>query len=134
MQDWPMSGASSWLNSLPIKKYGYTLNKEEFRDSVCLRYSWWIPNTLITCGCGKTSDLDHLLTCKLGGYVIMTHNHIRDTMANLLREVCHDVKVEPQLQKVNEGDCLNPKTITGDQALPITTLNLIVLCQLNHLI
>ena len=37
-------------------------------------------------------------------------------MANLLREVCHDVKVEPQLQKVNEGDCLNPKTITGDQA------------------
>ena len=46
----------------------------------------------------------------------MTHNNIRDTMANLLREVCHDVKVEPQLQKVNEGDCLNPKTITGDQA------------------
>ena len=48
--------------------------------------------------------------------MIMTHNSIRDTMANLLREVCHDVKVEPQLQKVNEGDCLNPKTITGDQA------------------
>ena len=43
----------------------------------------------------------------------MTHNHIRDTLANLLREVCHDVKVEPQLQKVNEGDCLNPKTITS---------------------
>ena len=37
-------------------------------------------------------------------------------MANLLREVCHDVKVEPQLQKVNEGDCLNLKTVTGDQA------------------
>ena len=46
----------------------------------------------------------------------MTHNHIRETMANLLSEVCHDVKVEPQgqLQKVNEGDSLNPKTITGD--------------------
>ena len=39
----------------------------------------------------------------------MTHN-------NTLREVCHDVKVEPQLQKVNEGDCLNPKTITSEQA------------------
>ncbi len=46
----------------------------------------------------------------------MTHNNTRDTLANLLREVCHNVKVEPQLQKVNEGDCLNPKTITGDQA------------------
>ena len=37
-------------------------------------------------------------------------------MANLLCEVCYDVKVEPQLQKVNEGDYLNPNTITGDQA------------------
>ena len=46
----------------------------------------------------------------------MTHNHIRDTLANLLREVCHDVKVEPQLQKVNKGDYLNPMTITSDQA------------------
>ena len=109
-------GASSWLQTLPLQKYGYTLNKEEFRDSVYLRYSWWIPNTPITCGCGKTSDLDHLLTCKLGGYVIMTHNHIRDTIANLLRDVCHDVKVEPQLQKINEGDCLSSKTIKGDQA------------------
>ena len=46
----------------------------------------------------------------------MTHNHIRDTLANLLREVCHDVKVEPQLQKVNVVDCLNPMTVTSDQA------------------
>ena len=67
-------GVSSWLNSLPLQKYGYALNEEEFCDSVCLRYSWWIPNTPITCGCRKTSDLDHLLTCKLEGYVIMTHN------------------------------------------------------------
>ena len=64
-----------------------------FGRSVCLRYSWWIPITPITYGCGKTSDLDHLLTCKLGGYLIMTHNYIIDTVANLLREVCHDVKV-----------------------------------------
>ena len=46
----------------------------------------------------------------------ITHNQIRDTRANLLREVCLDVKFEPQLQKVNEGDGLNLKTITGDQA------------------
>ena len=37
-------------------------------------------------------------------------------MANLLREVCHDMKVESKLQKVNEGNCFNPKTTTGDQA------------------
>ena len=69
------------------------------------------------------ADVEKLVTLttfslKLGGYMIilMTHSHIRDIMANLLREVCHDVKVEPQLQKVIEGDCLNPKTIIGDQA------------------
>jgi len=33
-----------------------------------------------------------------------------------LKEVCFDVKIEPTLQKVNDGDCLNPKTITSDQA------------------
>ena len=37
-------------------------------------------------------------------------------MANILREVCHDLKVEPQLHKVNEGDYLNPNSITVDQA------------------
>ena len=26
------------------------------------------------------------------------------------------ILLEPQLQKINEGDCLNPKTIPGDQA------------------
>jgi len=110
-------GASSWLTTLPLQKYGYALNKEEFRDSVCLRYTWWIPNTPIICGCGKESDLDHLLTCQLGGYVIMRHNHIRDTEAKFLKEAgCKDVVTEPTLQKVNPGDCLNPKTITADQA------------------
>ena len=37
-------------------------------------------------------------------------------MSTTTSEVYHDVKVEPQLQKVSEGVCLNPKTITGDQA------------------
>ena len=31
-------GASSWLSALPLKRMGYTLNKQEFRDAICLRY------------------------------------------------------------------------------------------------
>jgi hypothetical protein len=38
-------GSGSWLTALPIEALGYTLNKQEFRDSVCLRYGWHIPNT-----------------------------------------------------------------------------------------
>ena len=33
-------GAGAWLNVLPIKSLGYTLNKQAFRDSICLRYDW----------------------------------------------------------------------------------------------
>ena len=35
--------------------------------------------------------------CKLGGYVTLRHNRIRDLEAELMKEVCHDVKVEPPL-------------------------------------
>ena len=32
-------GASSWLNAIPIEEHGLALNKQEFRDSLCLRYN-----------------------------------------------------------------------------------------------
>ena len=33
-------GSSSWLESLPLSEHGYHLSKSEFRDTICLRYSW----------------------------------------------------------------------------------------------
>ena len=90
-------GAGAWLSALPLQAYGYTLNKQEFRDSVCLRYGWRIPNTPAYCGCSKKNSVDHTLNCHLGGFVAMRHNNIRDFEAKLLKEVCRDVKVEPEL-------------------------------------
>jgi len=46
-------GAGSWLTVLPLKSHDYCLNKQEFRDAICLRYGWKIPNTPRVCGCGK---------------------------------------------------------------------------------
>ena len=66
-------GAGSWLTALPIQALGYTLNKQEFKDSVCLRYGWQIPNTPSFCQCGKQNDIDHAFSCKRGGYVMMRH-------------------------------------------------------------
>ena len=37
------------------------------------------------------------------------HNHIRNTTANLLTEVCKDVHVELQLQRLN-GETFSEKT------------------------
>ena len=62
-----------------------------------MRYDRNIPGTPSVCSCGKKNDLNHMLICKLGGYVSLRHNRVRDLEAELMKEVCHDVKVEPEL-------------------------------------
>ena len=34
----------------------------------------------------------------------MRHNHIRDTVAEVIKEVCFDVQIEPHLMPVEPGD------------------------------
>ena len=48
-------GAGAWLTALPLQAMDYTLNKQEFKDAIYLRYGWRIPNTPSFCGCGKTN-------------------------------------------------------------------------------
>ena len=97
-------GAGSWLTALPIKALGYTLNKQEFKDSIHLRYGWKIPNTPNFCHCNKKNDINHALICQHGGYVIHRHNRVRDLEAEIMREVCVDVKVEPELLPLHNTD------------------------------
>ena len=92
-----------WLTALPVQSWGYTLNKQRFRDAIRLRYGWNFTNIPSHCMCGKKNDVDHLLICKKGPYVNMRHNRVRDLEAELMREVCHDVQVEPDLLPI-EGD------------------------------
>ena len=68
-------GAGSWLTALPLQSMGYTLDKQEFRDAICLRYGWRIPNTTSVCGCWTKNSVDHTLNCKRGSYVNMRHNN-----------------------------------------------------------
>ena len=96
-------GSSSWLTCLPLQHLGYCLNKQGFRDSLCLRYGWMIKGIPTYCACGTKSDVNHTLTCKKGGYVIMRHNALRDLEAELLREVCHDVRIEPVLLPTHQS-------------------------------
>ena len=108
-------GASSWLSALPLKCLGYCLNKQEFRDSICLRYGWSIPNVPRFCVCGKKNDIDHSLSCKRGPYVNFRHNAIRDAYAEILKDICIDVRTEPGLLPVNP-DTLCSTAIASDQA------------------
>ena len=104
-------GSGAWLNTLPVATLGYVLNKEEFRDGIRLRYGWQIPNVPALCICGMKNSVDHTLTCKNGGHLIFRHNKIRDLNAEFMREVCHDVIVEPELIPVNHLD-----NVTGNTA------------------
>ena len=69
-------GASAWLTALPLKSLSYTLNKQEFRDSVALRYSWPINDIPKLCACGTKNSVSHTLDCKKGGFVSMRHDAI----------------------------------------------------------
>ena len=79
-------GASSWLSCLPLETMGYSLNKREFRDSLCLRYGWKVTGIHTFCACGKLNEIEHSLTYPNGGYVIMHHNAARDLLMKILKQ------------------------------------------------
>jgi len=108
-------GAGSWLTVLPIHSLGYTLNKEEFLDSIRLRYGWLIPNIPSFCVCEAENTINHALTCKTGGQVIFRHNKIRDVNAEFLRQACYDVQLEPGLLPIENKE-FRVSGINTDQA------------------
>ena len=95
-------GASSWLTSLPLQAFGYTLNKQEFNDALALRYNLKIKDAARKCVCGESNTINHLLVCKKGGYVSLRHNSLRDLIAELMTNAsCKDVTTEPILLPVD---------------------------------
>ena len=47
-------GANSWLNALPLKRQGFNLNKEEFRDALNICYNLPLTGLPSQCACVKT--------------------------------------------------------------------------------
>ena len=94
-------GASTWFTTLPIREFGFNLHKGAFLDALALRYNWQPSRTPTTCACGRNFSVDHALSCPKGGFPSIRHNEIRDITANLLSEVCNDVRIEPDLQPIN---------------------------------
>ena len=97
-------GASSWLTSLPLKQFGFRLNKQEFVDAITLRYDLKMSDVSKSCACGKPYSISHCLTCKKGGFINIRHNAVRDTTHKLLTEICKDVRSEPALQSATGED------------------------------
>ena len=68
------------------------------------------------CVCGQLFTIAHALSCPTGRYPSTRHNKLCDTTADLLKEVCSDVTVEPPLQPLT-GEALSMRTsIRGGEA------------------
>ena len=105
-------GASSWLTAMPLKRCHFDLTKSEFRDGISLRYDWDPVKMPSLCACNENFTVAHVLYCPKGEYTQMAHNEIRDSFANFLCNVCHDVEIEPHLRPL-EGETFAPKSTTN---------------------
>ena len=50
------------------------------------------------CSCGAKYDLEQSLSCKKSDFVQPLNNHLRNITANLIDQVCHDVRFKAPLE------------------------------------
>ena len=67
-----VKGASTWILTLPLKEERCSSLKHEFLD---LRYGWPLSRLPDMCSCKSKYDLQHSLSCKKGGFMILRHNN-----------------------------------------------------------
>ena len=57
-------GASNWLTALPLREADFSLNKQEFKDALAIRFNISIKGFPETCACGSEFTCDHAMICK----------------------------------------------------------------------
>ena len=62
-------GTNSRLNAMPLADQGLALNKQEFRDFLCLQYNVPLVDLPSLCMCGDKFTIGHALPRKKGGFV-----------------------------------------------------------------
>ena len=105
-------GASSWLSALLLQEYGFALHKTAFHDALAC-YGWLASRMPSRCTCGGNFSIEHALSCPKEGFPSIRHNEVHDLTATLLTDVCHDVKVEPDLQPLN-NEAFHHKTANSE--------------------
>ena len=92
-------GGSSTLTTIPISEHGFFFEvKSDFHDHIHLRYCWPLANLPPTCPCGSKFTTGHAQICQLSGFINMRHDDQTIFLAKYMKEIYHDVELEPQLQ------------------------------------
>jgi hypothetical protein len=69
----------TWLTAYPSVLNGTELAADEFRDNLRLRFGFEPVGLQETCdGCGEHFSVEHGLSCKKGGLVLVRHDDIAD--------------------------------------------------------
>jgi hypothetical protein len=90
-------------------------SKREFYDALSLRYRWTPKYLPSTCSCGKRLDADHAMSCMKGGFIHRRHDDVQDLFTSVLKDVCHNVEVEPHLQSLT-GEVLASSVNSSHEA------------------
>jgi len=110
-------GASAWLTAVPLVDQGLVLNKQEFRDSLRLRYNMPMSDLPSKCVCGeKYTVCRALLSCKKGGFMAQRHDGVHNLLTSLIGKVCTNVEVEPQLQSLDNERFNLRSAVTSQEA------------------
>ena len=64
--------------------------------------------------CGKKFDVEHANNGHRGGFINRRHDRIRDLEASILRDICKDVRIEPDLLPV--GNSTVGSSTTGEKS------------------
>ena len=110
-------GASSWLNAMPLADQGLALNKQEFRDSLHLRYDSPLVDLTSHCVCGDKITVGHALSCKKGGgFVAERHDGIRNLLTTFIDKISNNVEIEPRLQPLDNERFHLRSAVTSSEA------------------
>ena len=109
-------GASSWLTAVPLVDQGLVLNKQEFRDSLRLRYNMPLSDLPSKCVCGEKYTVCHALSCQKEGFVAQRHDGVRNLLTSLIGKVCTNVEVQPQLQPLDNERFNLRSAVTSPEA------------------
>ena len=116
---------------VPLTDHGFALHKSAFYDALALRYGWTPSKLSSKCDCGNSFTVEHALSCARGGLPTIRHNEIRDLTANLLTEVCNDVRIEPELQAVTTEHLTGATANSQDGAW--LDISLVMVCGMGDL-
>ena len=84
---------------LPLVDQDLVLNKQEFRDSLCLPYNLPLVGLQSQCVCGNKFTVGYALSCKRGGFVAQQgHDGIRNLSISFINKVCTDVSLTKRYQ------------------------------------